>query len=333
MTVRPPPGIPLPELVLTANRVLTEEAQALCAAMDHFSANPQPDCPWMLDDKTVSDNANPRALGQAKLLRYTRHQATLIYANVYDHLITLARVLGGNDAAIPLFSHASLARVVCEAAVRFAWLMDPDASSEQRIMRGAAALQYSAEQRSKGVGSLPPERFDPRIYKHMIDSCAQERHAIRELIAGAGLTFGLARDGKTKVRLELDEPEVSVPLDIKVSDLMRQMLPDSPSWYNIGSSVTHSIYWGLRDVDGSRPGQPPALTPNVLDIGAAAESAISASGLVIDRCGKCYGHDPSAYVQRTTERREEVDALMRRAATAAWAHIPTEHPQSRRGAT
>ena len=110
--------------------------------------------------------------------------------------------------------------------------------------------------------------------------------------------------------------------------LLAELLPDSPSWYNIASSVTHSIYWGLRDVDGSHPGEPLALTPNVLDVGAAAESAISASGLILDRCGKCYGHDPSAHVQRTKERREAIDALMRRATTSRWAHISTE-PQHR----
>lgn len=64
---------------------------------------------------------------------------------------------------MPLFSHASLSRVVCEAAVRFAWLMDPGISSEERIVRGAAALYYSADQRFKGVRRLPAESFDPRL--------------------------------------------------------------------------------------------------------------------------------------------------------------------------
>jgi hypothetical protein len=70
----------------------------------------------------------------------------LIYASAYDHLVTLGRVLGG-DGAMPLFSHASLSRVVCEAAVRFAWLMDPGISSEERIVRGAVALSNSADER------------------------------------------------------------------------------------------------------------------------------------------------------------------------------------------
>jgi hypothetical protein len=252
----------------------------------------------------------------------------LIYVNAYDHLITLARDLGG-DGAMPLFSHASLSRVICEAAVRFAWLMDPDISSEERIMRGAAALRYSADERSNGVRSLPPERFDPRIYQHMHDSCAAELRDIRELINGAGLTVGYSRDGRTETRLELQSPEISVPLKINITEQMAQRLTDSPSWYNVGSSVTHSLYWGLRDVNHSRPDQPLALTPSILDVGAAAESAISASGLILDRWARIFGHDPGAHLQHTHARREEIDALMRRAATSAWAHIPAE-PQHRR---
>ncbi len=115
---------------------------------------------------------------------------------------------------------------------------------------------------------------------------------------------------------------VSVPLKINITELMSEWLPDSPSWYNIGSSVTHSIYWGLRDVNHSRPGESLALTPNVLDVGAAVESAMSASALILDRCGRMNGHDPTPNVRRTQERREEVDALMRRAVTSGWAHIP-----------
>jgi hypothetical protein len=58
-------------------------------------------------------------------------QASLIYVNAVDHMITLARILGGNGA-MPLFSHASVSRVVCEAAVQFAWLMESDISSAKR---------------------------------------------------------------------------------------------------------------------------------------------------------------------------------------------------------
>jgi hypothetical protein len=139
--------------------------------------------------------------------------------------------------------------------------MDPGISSEERIVRGAVALFISADERSKGVRRLPPEHFDRRVYRHMVDSCTAERDEVHELITSAGLTFRHSQNGKKKTHLDLESPKISLPLTVNVTELMAELLPDSPSWYNIGSSVTHSLYWGLRDVDGSRPGEAMALTP------------------------------------------------------------------------
>lgn len=202
--------------------------------------------------------------------------------------------------------------------------MDPDIGSAERFARGAVALYVSAEERSKGVRALPASRFPPQTYQQMLDSCRQEQESIRRLIDGAGMTFGSSKKGNAKVRLEMHSPLVAVPLKINISELMAELLPDSPSWYNIGSSVSHSMYWGLRDVDHSQPGQPLALTPNVMDVGAAVESAISASALILDHWGRMKGHDPAARVQQAQQRRAEIDALMKRATTSAWAHVSTE---------
>lgn len=106
MTVRPPGGFPLPEIVLVSSRVLTEEADALRVAMEHFGSAPQPGSPWIQDDESVANGADPVAQGRAMILRYARQQASLIYINAWDHLITLARVLGG-DGAMPLSRTAS----------------------------------------------------------------------------------------------------------------------------------------------------------------------------------------------------------------------------------
>jgi hypothetical protein len=326
MTIRPPDGIPLPELVVASNRVLTEEAEALREAMDQFGKPSQPGSPWIQDDKAAAGHAIPMSRGRATILRSARHQSALIYVNAWDHLISLARILGG-DGAMSLFSQVSLSRVTCEAAIRFAWLMDPDISSAKRLLRGAVALHHSAEERFMGVRALPPERFDARQYQQMLDNCIQERDDIRKLIDDAGMTFGNSQKGSTKVRLEMQSPKAAVPLKINITELMAEWLPNSPSWYNIGSSVTHSIYWGLRDVDHFRPGEPPALIPNVLDVGAAVESAISASALILDRFARMNGHDPTPHTQRAEARREEIDALMRRAATSTWAHIPAGPPR------
>jgi len=140
------------------------------------------------------------------------------------------------------------------------------------------------------------------------------------------MTFGHSRRGQAETKLVLASANISVPLEISVSNLMAELLPESPSWYNIGSAVTHGIFWGLRDVVQSDPGEPLDLMPKVLEVGAAAESAISASGLILDHCGRYYGHDPSRHVRRAQERRERIDALMRRAVTSTWAQLPAWRP-------
>ena len=111
----------------------------------------------------------------------------LIYVNAYDHLLTLRRMLGG-DGAMPLFSQASTSRVVCEAAVRLAWLLDSAIGSEERIMRGAVVLLASAEERLRGAMRIPAGRFDPRLRQALIDNCIAEHDSAQALITGAGVS-------------------------------------------------------------------------------------------------------------------------------------------------
>ena len=74
MTIRPPDGFPLPELVLVSNRVLTEEGEDLRKAMQEFGSAPRPGSPWIRDNEAVADRPDPVARGRVLVLRYTRHQ-------------------------------------------------------------------------------------------------------------------------------------------------------------------------------------------------------------------------------------------------------------------
>lgn len=143
--------------------------------MEEFGSTPRPGSPWTQDDEAFADGADPVAQGRAAVLRNARHQTSLIYVNALDHLITLARILGG-DGAMPLFSQASVSRVVCEAAVRFAWLMDPGVSSAKRLVRGAVALHLSAEERSREFARFPPNASPRRPTSRCSTAAAASRH-------------------------------------------------------------------------------------------------------------------------------------------------------------
>jgi hypothetical protein len=264
MTVRPGPGQRLPELLWVSHQVIMEEAEELRSALDEFSSSPQPGCPHELDRKAWSNLTGPQAEARGRLLGLTQHQAILIYVNAYDHMLTLGRALGG-DGATTLFSHVSLSRVACEAAVRFAWVLDPGLSSEERIMRGAALLLVSAEERLKGAKDIPAGHLTAAIRQALVKNCTAERDSARALTECAGVKLAWSKDGKTVARLELDSPKVIVPVKLDITRLMAILLTDSPGWYHPGSSVIHSLYWGLRDAIGSAPGEPLALTPSLAE--------------------------------------------------------------------
>lgn len=143
--------------------------------------------------------------------------------------------------------------------MRFAWILDSDVGGEERIMRGAVSLLVSADERLRSVMSIPAGYLDPRLRQGMVDNCTSERDSARRLISGTGTRLVRSGDGKKIARLELDAPKVRVRVQLEITDLMGKLLPDSPSWYNVSSSVTHSHFWGLRDAVSSQGSEPLAL--------------------------------------------------------------------------
>jgi hypothetical protein len=81
------------------------------------------------------------------------------------------------------------------------------------------------------------------------------------------------------------------------------------------------LYWGLGDAVATALGDAVVLVPDLLDVGAAAESAISASNLIPECSAAHYGHDPDAHVRAAAQRRESIDELMRPIGEARWAHV------------
>jgi hypothetical protein len=64
-------------------------------------------------------------------------------------------------------------------------------------------------------------------------------------------------------------------------------------------------------VAGETSGPHLALTLDLLEVAAAAESAITAPALIIRRHATYYGHDPEPRLRQSRQRRDMLDVLMR----------------------
>lgn len=146
----------------------------------------------------------------------------------------------------------------------------------------------------------------------LVDNCAAEYEQVRGLIGRAGMELVPDRTGKKIARVELRNPAVEVPVKLDIGPLMTMLLPDSPGWYLLSSGIAHSAPWVLHAAVAAETAGPQlALTPDLLEVAAAAQSAISASALMIQRHATYYGHDPEPRVRQSRQRRDMLDVLMR----------------------
>jgi hypothetical protein len=145
----------------------------------------------------------------------------------------------------------------------------------------------------------------------LIDNCAAEYDQVCKPLDRAGMDHALDRTGKKTARIELRSPVVKVPVKLEIGPLMNAFLPDSPGWYRISSGIAHSAAWVLHDAVAGTSGPDLALTPDLMEVAAAAESAISATALIIERHATYYGYDPEPRVRESRQRRAMLDVLMR----------------------
>jgi hypothetical protein len=312
MTVRPPSAeVKLPHLVSKSRRALELEARGLKAALDDYaSGTPAASCQHQVDIASAKSADRRLRKAQQHLLAAGQHQARLMFVNAYDHLVSMGRLLG-SDGAMSLYAHTTLSRSVCEAAVRHAWLLDPSISYEQRITRSAAMLFANAENRLTGARQIPARNLGTSTVQRLIDNCAAEYDQVCRLIDQAGMDLALDRNGKKIAGVELRSPAVKVPVKLDIGPLISSLLPDSPGWYRISSGIAHSAAWVLHDAIAGTSGPDLALTPDLMEVAAAAESAISASALIIERHATYYGYDPEPRVRQSRQRRAMLDVLMR----------------------
>jgi hypothetical protein len=312
MTIRPARTGELPSLVRKSRLALESELNALRSTVEEITGAPQFGCPFLADGEAsaVTDEQTHAARGE--LRDWTLHGARLLHVGAYDHLASLARLLG-SDGTMSLFAHSTMSRVICEAAIRLAWMIDSEVTHSERLSRGAASLYASVENRLKHAGRATTH-LPAALRQHMLDTCRTDLDHLVTVIQAAGLALGRNDNGRV-VRVEDPATGGRTPINLNITDQMSRRLPESPGWYGISSGSAHSTIWLLHSAVTSRPEEELTLTPDLLEVGAAAESAISASALIIRTFAAYFGHDPTARSRKSRSRRGMLDALMREYAT------------------
>jgi len=311
MTVRQSnPGEPLPLLVRKSCIAIQQEVTALKEAVEKFANDPQASCPRNTDARAWRRANHRYGAGQRRLGLLGQQQARLMFVNAYDHLVTMGRALG-SDGTVSLYAHTTLSRAVCEAAVRVAWLLDSAVSYEMRLARSAAGLLASAESRVQGASAIPVKHLGAEQRQSLIAASEEVRDKAIRVIESAGFRRNMNKPGNKVASIELPVAHVKVPIKLDITSLMSELLPESPTWYAISSGVAHSATWALDSAIVSDQFESNlTLTPDVMEIAAAAETVISASALVIKTYGLYYGHNPDTRVCRSQQRRDVLDRLM-----------------------
>jgi hypothetical protein len=310
MTLRAAGNEPLPHLARKARRAIQQEVAAWPAALTAYAQDIRIGSPFMIDHGLVKTSPGDIRDGREHLFRMTLDQARVIAANTYDHLVSVGRLLG-DDEAMSIFAHTTLSRSVCEGAVRLAELLDAVVDFEVRLARGGAMLLASATQRASGITKVSSDRWPNPVRQALTDRCEAEVASVSALIISAGL---LVRNGPRNARpsrVEVPGTGESAVLAPKIGPLMEKLLPEAPDWYGISSGVSHSVPWVLQTAVISSLNDPfLRLTPDLLEVGAAVQSAIAAASLAVTTYARYYGHDPEPYARASRQRRGILDKLM-----------------------
>jgi hypothetical protein len=306
VTVRPLTGDQMPELIDQSRFAVEQEAASLGPRLENIftaraATGPGAD-DWVAWRAAHKDLKYPRR----KLTYSGVDQARLIYGNAYDHLVTLGRILGG-DGQAALFAHTTLARSVAEAAVRIAWLLDPDVTYEHRMLRATASIYEGALNRAKGFREVPEQghRLSSRRPAMVADGEGTVRR-LEKLIGLAGIK--IETNKSRPVRLVLDTEKVS--MNFETGTLMRKLLPEFPALYTVTSAIAHSTAWMLNEFRDNH-GPEMQLTLNQTQLATAAQAGIASSELIVKTYARYYGLDLAPYVLESRQRIATVDRWIR----------------------
>ncbi len=302
----PKVGSDFATLAKKSRTALLQEANGQGPQLQEIQNSAVAGCPCDIDN-TAWKNTRPAALRKARqeLTLLGQHQATLNHYNVFEHLTSMHRVLGG-DGQMAALVPTSLSRVVCECAVRINWLLDTNITPEGRLVRSAASLYNSAlyelKAANKKKASDPSKAATVAEAQNSLDQ-------LDDLLDKAQVVRGLGgRGGNDVVRIEMPSAGVKAPLDLKMGPEMEARLPEVPEWYTRGSGVAHGATWRLRQVvKATNDPRNIQFEPDLVEIAEASIAAIYASALDIKSYALYFGLGPDTYIAKSKSRANMIE--------------------------
>jgi len=290
----------LDALLAQVRRSTRSQSRAMVKALNDYSTSAPETCILACDTRALGGKQRS-TVAKSRLYHRGWRLAFLTAWNVGDHLTAIGDV--ASTASPRVFAHMTLARAALEGAARVHYLLDPQGTTAERVLRAAALLLASAEEELKAVDEFRGVNDQLHV---AAQTAAQARHAdVADLIKRAGIS---PRHSKTKrgplLGVEAVGSMDSATLPV-ISTLLRQLIPDKPAAYRVSSGVVHSQPWVLDDEDAFHPPSRELRWPlDPVALAGSVDLGITASILVINDFAAVLGQDAQPQ-QREADRREQ----------------------------
>jgi hypothetical protein len=245
-----------------------EQADDLRTAVDRYTTATAPAAaPASLDHRRVLTSV--RSADRQALWARVQLNCLHLAVNVADHVRALGVLIAAPNVGLPIYAHATLARVAVESAAWLGYVLDRNCPFDVRFARGIAHLLADADAARRGASKIPGNAYMPPPTAEGVGKYDQ----LQQLIVRARIVLVPGRKGVKGVRLATDAPEE--PMDVKATDLVQMQFRELPGIYQLLSGVTHAMPWRLGD-SVTVAGGTATWAPDPVDIGGSVLAALAA---------------------------------------------------------
>jgi hypothetical protein len=282
------PNDPAMPFLTRMHRLCQEQADELLAVLDQcLSWQASPAAPTSRDHARVLTSV--RADDRQALWSQVQMNCLMLAVNVADHVRALAVLLAQPHVGVPIYAHATTARVALESAAMLAHILDvTDRGFEVRFARGIAHLITDADEARKAAANVPANAVMPSPAVRI----AAEQDALFARLQQARIEVVAGKRGPKGVRVTLGGDEE--PVATQASVLVKAAFADLPAAYKLLSGVAHGMPWMLSD-NVHVTGRPVGWEPDPIDVGASVLVAVAAAARAaeVQAWHRGFGNDPA----------------------------------------